>query len=802
MNRPITIILIGLFICFTSQAQTYFGQQNIISGGVDGSWCAYAADLDGDGDIDVLTGFFYDNHIIEWHENIDGNGNFGTQHIITSSAGRVGSLFTIDIDGDGDIDVLSTTGCQGEILWYENIDGNGNFGFKQVVATELNGAGSVYAADIDGDDDMDVLSSSAYDDMLLWFENTDGNGDFWEQIIISNTVDHPGSVYTSDVDNDGNMDVLAIAYWGDQVIWHENTNGGGDFGELQVISDSVDSPKSVYAADLDNDGDVDVLSASYNDNKIAWYDNIDGNGNFGEQQIISTSVTSATSVYAADFDNDGDMDVLAAAGNGDSIIWFENTDGSGNFGTQKIITTLTDFPTDVYAFDLNGDGDMDVLSVSNNDEKIAWYENFTLEILAHPQSLEICPNYSTSFTVMAKDASNYQWQVNEGNGFADLINNTIYSGVTTDTLQITTASITMSGFQYRCVLSNQGGSINTNEATLTVEDFENPVISSIHNNQSLDLNDNCEASLPDYTLDVIASDNCDSNLDITQTPNAGTSISGLTNTVTLMVTDDAENSASVSFNVEVMDNTAPVITSTHNNQSLILNDNCEASLPDYTLDVIANDNCDSNLDIIQTPIGGTSISGLTNTVTLTVTDDADNSASISFNVEVLDNTAPNLICIENITIELEEGQGTYIVNGNEFNPVIIEDNCSIESFSNNINNSETLDSEKLSFGTTTIIWTARDKSNNQSECSFDITINFYRGIHIYPNPTKGIVFFEFSRSDVEKIKIFDMNGKSIFEKKVIKQNENVDFFPLSTGLYFIQILTNSEVFTYKVVKKK
>jgi hypothetical protein len=68
----------------------------------------------------------------------------------------------------------------------------------------------------------------------------------------------------------------------------------------------------VYATDLDNDGDADVLSASAGDNKIAWYPN-DGAGNFGVQQIISTNTIGAYSVYATDLDGDGDTDVLSAS---------------------------------------------------------------------------------------------------------------------------------------------------------------------------------------------------------------------------------------------------------------------------------------------------------------------------------------------------------------------------------------------------------------------------------------------------------------------------------------------------------
>jgi hypothetical protein len=69
-------------------------------------------------------------------------------------------------------------------------------------------------------------------------------------------------------------------------------------------------------------GDLDVLSASYNDDKIAWYEN-DGLQNFSTH-IITTSAEGASSVYAADVDGDGDMDVLSASRDDGQITWFEN----------------------------------------------------------------------------------------------------------------------------------------------------------------------------------------------------------------------------------------------------------------------------------------------------------------------------------------------------------------------------------------------------------------------------------------------------------------------------------------------
>ena len=78
-----------------------------------------------------------------------------------------------------------------------------------------------------------------------------------------------------------------------------------------TISTSAVSAYSVYAVDVDGDGDMDVLSASSYDDKIAWYEN-NGSGSFTEH-TITTSADEARSVHAADVDGDGDMDVLSAS---------------------------------------------------------------------------------------------------------------------------------------------------------------------------------------------------------------------------------------------------------------------------------------------------------------------------------------------------------------------------------------------------------------------------------------------------------------------------------------------------------
>lgn len=616
-----------------------FDAQQVISSMAYGAHSVFSSDLDGDGDKDILSASTYDDKIA-WYENMDGHGNFRIQEIIIDTADGARSVFTADLDGDGDQDVLSASSYDDKIAWYENTDGSGTFGVQQVISVDANGPFSVHSCDIDGDGDMDVLSASTNDDKIAWYENTDGAGTFGPQQIISTDASYAIYVSSADIDGDGDMDVLSAPYYADKIEWYENTDGNGTFIKREITG-VAEGAKSVFACDIDEDGDMDVLSASDYDDKIAWYKNTDGAGTFSSQRVISTTADGASSVYAGDIDGDGDMDVISASTEDGNITWYENYNvGSGYFYYKHSIATGLEGACSVIADDFNGDGNVDVASTAFWNNKVAWHKNYTLKITTQPQNSSVSCGANTSFTISAENADGYQWQVNDGSGFVDLTDNAVYSGVTDATLQITSATSGMNGYEYRCIASNVAGSKNSDAATLSINDSEKPVITSVHNNQTVNANVSCEAILPDYTSTAVATDNCDADIDFTQSPVPGTTISGVTNTITITATDDLGNSAEVTFNVEVIDITSPDITSIHNDQTVDANADCEAALPDYTGDVIATDNCDADLDVTQSPIAGTTISGTSNEITLTVTDNAENTSEATFNVEVIDNTAP------------------------------------------------------------------------------------------------------------------------------------------------------------------
>ena len=367
----------------SQQPRLPFGPPRTITTSARGANAIVAADLDGDGDKDVLSASGIDDKIA-WYENMDGAGTFGPQQVITTLADRAISVVASDLDGDGDLDVLSGSFDDDKIAWYENTDGAGTFGSQQVISTLADGPYSVFAADVDRDGRVDVLSASGLDYELAWYRNL-GGGTFGSKQVISTLADGIHSVSAADVDGDGDIDALSASQFDNTIAWYENTDGLGTFGPQQVIYDQASNAWSVVAADMDGDGDTDVLSASWGDDKFRWYQNDGSPGGIGDWTVHSISAPGdadgATFVVASDVDDDGDMDAVGVMFG--KVVWYENLDGMGNFGPQQTVSTISNNSGDaVLAADVDGDGDVDVLSAEADafldTNKIAWYENQTI----------------------------------------------------------------------------------------------------------------------------------------------------------------------------------------------------------------------------------------------------------------------------------------------------------------------------------------------------------------------------------------------------------------------------------------
>jgi hypothetical protein len=353
--------------------------EHLISGSYVRANYACPVDIDGDGDTDILGAagrygppYFFSGRI-DWWENTDSSGTSWTRHTVDDNFDSAPSICSADLDGDGDMDVIGAArGNINHLAWWENIDGSGTNWTEHTIPSSIQEASSVDTADVNGDGYVDLLSTDA-NNKVIWLENVDGSGNNWTEHVIDN-INTPYDVYGADVDGDGDLDAVAAAFNGDYISWWENVNGSGTNWNEHTVVSNFNGARSIFASDVDGDGDIDILGAASLEWAITWWENSDGIGNSWIEHSISSNFNYAFSVYASDMDEDGDTDVLGSAFFGDDITWWENTDGSGLNWYEHLIDGNFDGARDVATADMDGDGDPDIIGVAQEDADISWWD--------------------------------------------------------------------------------------------------------------------------------------------------------------------------------------------------------------------------------------------------------------------------------------------------------------------------------------------------------------------------------------------------------------------------------------------
>ena len=372
-QKNVLVFLCGLLMlslpAAAPAAELFFQQHFIASNYPTDPVDIRAIDMDGDSDIDLVTGSTSFGHgDLSWWEN-DGSQNF-TEHSISSGEDNIWNVEPEDMDNDGDLDILVMRDDEyinfRVTVWVN--DGNQNF-TPHDIAASMDQQYWVYLIDLDQDGDVDVVSRKAAlgggVGQVVWLEN-ESNLAFTEHIIAS--INNP-YVSAADLDSDGDEDVIVWSPFLQEIHWWENDGYQNFTGHM--ILDSSAPPVSVVAADLDNDNDMDLLVGV--NNYISTLEN-DGNQNFSEH-VISTSVIDSPYVHAADLDGDGDGDVDAlAASYWDTYVrWYEN-EGGFSFAEHSLPGPGSYSPRTA---DLDGDNDVDIIATVRFHHEIVWWENYS-----------------------------------------------------------------------------------------------------------------------------------------------------------------------------------------------------------------------------------------------------------------------------------------------------------------------------------------------------------------------------------------------------------------------------------------
>jgi hypothetical protein len=298
---------------------------------------AVKADLDGHGatsllvaDIGSLTA---DETLLGRLLAVDAEGRVTT---ILDGLGRTACAHPADLDGDGDVDVL---GCvfgstKGELMWAERRP-DGSYAHRIIDA--VAGASDAFAFDADGDGDLDVAAAISQDTEEVRFYRNDGRGNFTREVLFAGEDPCYGlsGLALADLDHDGDLDLLVTngddmdeechgaSYRGQHgLAWLEN-DGAGHFTHHDLLR--IYGAYAARAADLDGDGDLDLVLASYSWDPtysteagwsaLLWMEN-DGDQRFSRHDIAGAPAAVIT-LDLADVDRDGVLDLVTGSMNGE-----------------------------------------------------------------------------------------------------------------------------------------------------------------------------------------------------------------------------------------------------------------------------------------------------------------------------------------------------------------------------------------------------------------------------------------------------------------------------------------------------
>ena len=330
-------------------------------------------DLDNDGWPDIIAGK-------SWWKNPGRADGKWVEKEIGEHFNNLATAYDYDLDGD--LDILGTEG-EGATPNHKFVlaENNGKGEFKIIPVADTKGRGDFLQgcqATNFGDKNMVVLSWHNGDEGIKALEvpapeNIEGPWDY--KLLSPFTMKEDISV--GDIDKDGDEDLLLGTSW--------LQNNGGNWSPVKIGDIPEGEPDRNELADINGDGRLDAVIGIEMSEKLFWFEAPADPTQPWIRHEIGTIEGMGFSQDVADFDNDGDMDLVIGEHRGQKVnrvIIFENQK-KGSKWKQHVIDSgpsdMIDHHDGTQVVDIDHDGDLDIISVSWYNQKVWLFENKAIE---------------------------------------------------------------------------------------------------------------------------------------------------------------------------------------------------------------------------------------------------------------------------------------------------------------------------------------------------------------------------------------------------------------------------------------